>query len=248
MSYVEGRIAARRDWAKGLMTLTVDASIEPFKPGQFVNIGLRIGQESLFRAYSLASAPDAPLEFFLSEVQDGSFSPALFQSRVGDAVLLDPKPHGFFTLEWLPSAEELWLVATGTGLGPFISMLRSREPFDRFAHVVLVHGVRRAEQLAYADELDELALAQGGRLTRVPIVSRGGGDVEAAMSGRVTTTLVDGRLEHAAGRKLSPERSHVMLCGNPAMVEEMLELLAARGLRKHRTRKPGHVTIEKYWE
>jgi len=247
MSYVDGRIAARRDWAEGLMTLTIDAPVQPFRPGQFLNIGLRIGQESVFRAYSLASTPGAPLEFFLSKVNDGSFTPTLFDTKVGDSVLVDPTPHGYFTLDWVPPAQELWLLATGTGLGPFVSMLRSREPFEKFSNIVLAHGVRRAEQLAYADELAGLGAEFPGRLTRIPLVS-GEAAGPSALSGRMTTALVDGRLELAAARTLSAERSHVMLCGNPSMIDEMLELLSARGLRRHRARKPGHVTVEKYWD
>lgn len=247
MGFVEGRIVGRRDWAEGLMTLTVDAQVQPFKPGQFLNLGLQIGEEAVFRPYSMASAPGAPIEFFLSEVKEGDFSPALFRSKTGDIVLLDPKPNGFFTLDWVPAAEELWLMATGTGLGPFISMLREGELFQRFEHVVIVHGVRSARGLAYSEEIESLAEANPGRLTRVPVVSR---DVAAhcAISGRITSALREGRLEQAAGRALRPERSQVMLCGNPAMVEEMLELLAGRGLGRHRSRKPGHVTVEKYWE
>lgn len=247
VSFAEGRVTARRDWAPGLMTLTVDAPLEPFKPGQFMNLGLPGDEEPIFRAYSLASAPGAPLEVFLSEIESGAVSPSLFQSRVGDRVLIDPKPHGYFTLDWVPEAKELWLVATGTGLGPFISMLRSGEPLRRFEHVVVVHGVRRLAHLAYADELQALAASSGGRLTWVPLVSRDEAP-PGMLTGRLTMALVDGRLERAAGRALSEDRSHLMLCGNPAMIDEMLELLAQRGLRRHRARKPGHVTVEKYWD
>lgn len=245
MSFIDGRVSARRDWAEGLMTLTVEATPQPFKPGQFLNLGLPFGEETVFRPYSLASAPGAPLEVFLSEVQSGAFSPSLFQSKVGDRVLVDPTPRGFFTLDWVPAARELWMVATGTGLGPFISMLRSGEPFRRFERVVVAHGVRLANHLAYAEELRDLSGAQPG-LVVVPLVSRG--TLPGALDGRVTSALSDGRLETAAGLTLHPERSHVMLCGNPEMIEEMLGLLADRGLQRHRTRRPGHVTVEKYWD
>jgi ferredoxin--NADP+ reductase len=229
------------------MTLTVEAPLEPFRPGQFMNIGLPNGDEPIFRAYSLASAPGAPLEVFLSEVESGAVSPSLFHMAVGDPVLIDPMPHGFFTLDWVPDAKELWLVATGTGLGPFISMLRSGEPFRRFEHVVVAHGVRRIDHLAYADELHALAAQVERRLTWVPIVSREQVPPDM-LAGRLTSALVDGRLERAAGRALDPARAHLMLCGNPAMIDEMLDLLGQRGLRRHRARKPGHVTVEKYWE
>lgn len=247
MSGAEGRIAARRDWAPGLMTLTLDAPLRPFKPGQFMNLGLlTTGPEAVFRAYSLASAPGAPLELFLSEIETGELSPPLFRSRVGDRVLVDPEPHGYFTLDWVPNARELWLFATGTGLAPFISMLRSAEPFQRFEHVVVVQGVRRLEHLAYADELR--ALAASRRLSWVPAVSRESELPSGLLGGRLTRAFETGAIEEAVGRELRAEQAHVMLCGNPQMIDEMLALLHARGLRRHRSRSPGHVTVEKYWD
>src|SRR6185295_7803604 len=105
--FVQGRVAARRDWAPGLMTLTVEAEVEPFKPGQFLNLGLEVGGERVFRSYSLASCPLAPLEFFLTEVSAGSLSQGLFQLQPRDSVLVDPKPQGFFTLDWVPPAEDI---------------------------------------------------------------------------------------------------------------------------------------------
>ena len=241
----EGQIAARRDWAPGLTTLFVDASIEPFVPGQFVNLGLEIGADLVRRSYSIASKPGAALEFFLKEVPGGGLTPLLLRSAVGSRVLVERKPQGFFTLAYVPPSREMWFVATGTGLGPFIAMLRDGEIWQRVERVALVHGVRHAEYLAYAAELAQLALEQAGRFSYVPVVS--GGPPGQALSGRVTTALADGSLEARAGLSLDPERSHVMLCGNPDMISEFTFLLSARGLRKHRMRTPGHISAEKYW-
>jgi len=241
----EGRLLGRRDWAPGLSTLTIAAEVEPFAPGQFVNLALERDGQLERRSYSIASAPGAPLAFLIAEVPGGKLTPHLMRLAPGDRVWVEPKPQGFFTLRWVPDASELWLVATGTGLGPFLSILASDELWQRFPRVVVVHGVRGAEQLAHRDELSALS-ARRPALTVVPVLSRetaGAGFV----SGRVTTALDDGSLERAAGVALSPERSHVMLCGNPAMIDEMNAKLGARGLKKHRVRTPGHVTFEKYW-
>jgi ferredoxin--NADP+ reductase len=113
--------------------------------------------------------------------------------------------------------------------------------------VVLVHGVREAQHLAYSTEIASLSASNQGRLSYLPIVSRQS-DAEGLLHGRVTTALESGALEQKAALTLSPEHSHVMLCGNPAMINEMSERLAARGLRRHRQRKPGHVTSERFWE
>lgn len=241
-----GHLIARRDWAPGLSTLTVEAEVEPWVPGQFVNLALEVGGNLERRSYSIASAPGGPLAFLVTEVAGGVLTPSLLRLAPGDRVFVEPKPQGFFTLKWLPPAAELWLVATGTGLGPFLAILASAEPWERFERIVLVHGVREAAHLAHRDELRALVEARAGRFSLVPVVSREPG-TGAVLHGRVTTLLGDGSLERAAGVTLDPARSHLMLCGNPAMIEEMTTLLGARGLRKHRVRTPGHITIEKYW-
>jgi ferredoxin--NADP+ reductase len=246
MTWSEGRILERREWAPGLVTLRVEAEIAPFEPGQFVNIGLRVDDELVFRAYSLASPPGEPLEFYVTEVQGGALTPRLCQLAPGETLLVEQHPQGFFTLRYVPDAPELWLLATGTGLGPFMSMLRSDEIWRRFGRLVLAHGVREAAQLGYREELAALAAQREGRLVWVPIVSRepaAGG----VLHGRLTTTLSDGSLEARSGVALDPARSHVMLCGNPDMIHDVTALLEGRGLRKHRQRKRGHISIEKYW-
>jgi ferredoxin--NADP+ reductase len=240
----EGRLLARRDWAPGLSTLTVEAEVEPFIPGQFVNLALEREGQLERRSYSIASPSGAPLAFLVAEVPEGKLTPHLMRLSPGDRVWVEPKPQGFFTLRWVPDAPELWLVATGTGLGPFLSILGSDELWQRFPRVVLVHGVRGADQLAHRAELDALSVDRPA-LRVVPVLSR---ELAAdCVAGRITTALDDGALERAAGVTLAPERSHVMLCGNPAMIDEMSAKLGARGLKKHRVRSPGHITVEKYW-
>jgi len=243
--FEQGRVAARRDWAPGLITLTVDVSIEPFAAGQFVSLGLELGGQFVRRSYSIASTPGAPLEFYLKEVEAGALTPQLTRLEPGASVWVERKPQGFFTLAYVPPCRDLWFVATGTGLGPFVSMLRSPEIWQRFERVSVVHGARSSTHLSYAEELAALAATHRGRLSYTPLVSAGppGG----ALPGRVTTALADGSLEARAGMNLDPDRSHLMLCGNPDMILEVTAVLALRGLRKHRVRAPGHITAEKYW-
>lgn len=245
MTWIETKIARRRDWASGLMSLELEARAEPFVPGQFVNLGLDIDGNRLKRSYSLASAPGAASEVYLSLVPEGGLTPALFERGTGDAVWLDDRPLGFFTLEHIPAAERAWLVATGTGLGPFLSMLRSPTIWQRFARIVLVHGVRYVSHLGYADELTRLVAEHPGQLDYVPAVTR-----EAApgiISGRLPALIASAELERRVDVQLDPARDHVLLCGNPAMIMEMQAELGKRGFAKHRPRKPGQITIESYW-
>ena len=243
--FEQGRVAARHDWAPGLITLTVDATIEPFNAGQFVNLGLELNGEFVRRSYSIASVPGAPLEFYLKEVPGGALTPHLTRLQHGATVWVERKPQGFFTLAYVPPCRELWLVATGTGLGPFLAMLRGTELWQRFERVSVVHGARLPAHLSYAEELAALSAKHAGRLSYTQLVS--GGQHGSALPGRVTTAFADGTLEARAGLTLDPERSHLLLCGHPDMILELTAVLANRGLRKHRVRTPGHITSEKYW-
>ena len=243
--FSRGTVTVHHEWAPGLYTLTIDAATEPFTPGQFFNLGLPMGDDFVRRSYSAASAPGQPLEFFITRVEDGSLSPQLADMGLGAELWVEPRAHGFFVLDYVPDVADLWLIGTGTGLGPYLSMLREGSLFGRFERVVLVHGVRLASHLAYADELARIAEVHPGQLLRVPVVSRE--SVPGALHGRVTTALRDGSLERHAGCRLTADRSHVLLCGNPAMIDEMMGIFQERGLRRHRQRNPGHVTFEKYW-
>jgi ferredoxin/flavodoxin---NADP+ reductase len=146
----------------------------------------------------------------------------------------------------VPPAERVWLLATGTGLGPFLSMLRSPTIWERFSRVVLVHGVRHVSHLGYSEELARIARDRGGQLDYVPALTRDEPPA-SGLAGRLPALIESGALERRVGLSLDAARDHVLLCGNPAMIEETRVMLERRGLAKHRPRKPGHITIESYW-
>jgi len=237
-------IQRRTEWASGLVSLVLDGPTPPFVPGQFFQLGVR-GQdgELIRRSYSAASGPGRPLEFLLSEVPGGALTPKLCALGEGDTLELDDVPLGFFTLAEVPACDTLWLVATGTGLGPFLSMLRAEGALERFNQVVIVHGAHERARLAHADEVR--ALTRGRNARYVPCVTREE-PPEDGLRGRVTDLLTKGELEAAAGTPVDAS-AHVLLCGNPAMIDDMVGLLRARGLEKHRLRAPGHFNFEKYW-
>lgn len=241
--WLEARLIERKLWAPGLLTLKLDATPN-FEAGQFFNLGLTVQGAFDRRAYSAASAPGAELEFFVAEVREGDFSPALFELGEGGTLWVERKPQGFFTLRYVPDARDLWLVCTGTGLGPFIAMLREGTVWRRFERVVVVHGVRDSSQFAYREELARLG--ESHPLTLVTCLSRVAAS-PSQVAGRITQVLENGELERAAGLELTPEHSHVMLCGNPEMISDAMDLLHTRGMVRHRQRKPGHITTEKYW-
>lgn len=242
----EATITHRTDWAEGVWSVRLDQRLD-FQPGQFVNIGLDVAGERVRRAYSIASAPGEPVELLLTRVTGGALSPPLFALGEGDRFWIEDRAFGLLTLEFVPDfARDLWLLATGTGLAPFLSMLRSGVLLPRFDQVVVVNGARQNAHLSYEPVLHTLCDASAGRVKYLGFVTRE--DPSAGHhAGRITTAIEDGSLERLADVAFDPARSHVMLCGNPEMITEAIEKLASRGLKRHRRRDPGHITIEKYW-
>jgi len=143
-------------------------------------------------------------------------------------------------LSEVPDAQTLWLLCTGTGVAPFLSILRTETAWRRYRNVVLVHAVRHAAELVYRETLENLP-----DLRYLRMVSRE--TLPGALAGRIPAALRDGRLEAAAGLELAADNSQVMLCGNPDMLKDAAAALAERGLRKHRRRAPGHITVESFW-
>jgi ferredoxin--NADP+ reductase len=234
----EGKVIENRRWTDTLFSLRVEAPPLSFQAGQFVRIALDIEGQRVARAFSFVNPPADPvLEFYGVVVPEGPLSPRLEKLRPGDGLFVAPRPAGFLTLSEVPDAQTLWLISTGTGLAPFLSILRTDT--SRFRNVVLVHAARHARELTYAD------MIRRTRARYVTFVSRE--DAAGSLKGRIPEAILDGRLEEAAGVPLAPETSHVMLCGNPQMLKDAQGALAARGLRKHRRRSPGHITVESFW-
>lgn len=244
MVWVSSRIVARRDWAEGLWSVTLDAVVLPYEPGQFVNLALEIDGARVKRAYSLASPAGSPAELYLVAVPGGTLSPALARRSVGDEVLVDPRAHGFFVSRELPDGRDLWMFATGTGLGPYLAMLRDGRVFERFERVLLVHSARMAAHLGYREELEELERRRAG-FRYVPVTTREA--CRGLLHGRIDARLRSGELEQRAGVTLEPSTTRVMLCGNPSMLEDVGAVLHDRGLKRHRRREPGQLVTESYW-
>jgi ferredoxin--NADP+ reductase len=244
-AWLTGRVIENRMWTETLFSLRVECPPLRFEAGQFVRIALDFEGERIAKPFSFVNPPEDPvLEFYGVIVPEGPLSPRLARLKAGDALYVADNPAGWLIVSELPAAEDLWLVATGTGIAPFLSMLRTAAPWQRYRRVILVHGVRNASELVYRDLIEQISRAWPGRLSYVRFVS---GEKQAgALEGRIPAAVADGRLE-AAGAPISAERSQFMLCGNPAMLKDMAAALAARGLKKHRRRSPGQITVESFW-
>jgi ferredoxin/flavodoxin---NADP+ reductase len=243
--WLRGKVLENRAWTDTLFSLRVEAPQLRFEAGQFVRIGLDLDGERVARPFSFVNAPGDPvMEFYGVVVPEGPLSPALARLRPGDLLHVADNPAGWLILSEVPPAEELWLVATGTGIAPFLSMLHTEAPWQRYRRVILVHAVRQASELVYREPIEALLRGHAGKLSYVRFVSRE--KAAGTLEGRIPAALADGRLE-AAGAPISAERSQFMLCGNPQMLKDMQAVLTARGLKKHRRRAPGQITVESFW-
>ena len=241
-TWLEGRVVENRHWTDTAFSLRVQAPRVRFEAGQFVRIAL---EEELARPFSFVNPPDDPLlEFYGIIVPDGPLSPRLALLQPGDALHYADNPSGFLVLAEVPPSEHLWLVSTGTGLAPFLSILRTEAPWQTYRRVILVHAVRHAAELVYRETIDAIGRLRGDQFRYVTFVSRE--THSASLAGRIPAAIRDGRLEAAAG-SFAAERSQFMLCGNPDMVKDVTAALAERGLRKHRRRAPGQITVETFW-
>ena len=244
--WVEGAVLENIHWADNLFTLKVDAQVDTFIAGQFTSLALEIEGERIARPYSYLSAPGKqPLEFFFYTATDGVLSNALVNLKSGDPIWIKQQANGFFTLDEVPAARDLWMFGTGTGIAPYLSILNSAEVWQRFDNIVLVHAVRSLADLKYQEMIAEFQQQYGERFHFQAFISR---EVVAdTINGRIPVALQDGSLEKAVGRELNIEHSQLMLCGNPDMVKDAMQVLKARGFSKNRRRTPGQITVENYW-
>jgi ferredoxin--NADP+ reductase len=243
--WLNGTVLENRRWTDELTSLKIDAPLGAFNPGHFVRVGLEIDGEIVARPYSLVNAPSEPtLEILFNIVAEGPLSPRLFELQQGDDVLVAANPAGFLTVNEVPDATNLWMMATGTAIGPFLSILKGDEVWQRFERIILIYSVRTAEEQAYSKQIAMLVESHSKQLCFIPIITRE--DIADTLRIRIPQAIADGELESRAGVPLSADNSHVMMCGSTDMIRDVSEVLESRGMRRHRRREPGHFTSEKY--
>jgi ferredoxin--NADP+ reductase len=240
-----------RHWNDSLFSFTTtrDRGLR-FKNGHFLMIGLEVEGRPLLRAYSVASANyEEHLEFYSIKVPNGPLTSRLQHLKPGDQVIVSRKPTGTLVLSHLRPGKRLYLLATGTGLAPFMSMIRDPDVYEQFEHVILVHGVRYQSELGYSEYIrhelpqhEYLGEQVQKQLRYYPTVTR-----EAFQNqGRITDLLRTGKLCEDLGLPgLDPDADRVMICGNPSMLNELVQELAGRGFREGSSHEPGEYVIER---
>lgn len=223
-----------------------------FIPGQFARLGLPGNDGSIiWRAYSIVSASyDEHLEFFSIVVPDGAFTTRLTRLGVGDPIFVEKMNYGFLTTDRFEGGRDLWMLSTGTGVAPFVSILYESATWEQYDRIVLVHSVRQAAELAYEETVESFRQHEyfgehAHKLVYVPVVTREAHD--GALARRIPELLETGALEERVGVRLDRDASRVMVCGNPEMVEETRAWFIGRGYELSRRGKPGHLALENLW-
>lgn len=250
-AFNEETVLSVHHWTDKLFTFTTtrDTSLR-FSNGHFTMIGLKVNDKPLLRAYSIVSANyEEHLEFLSIKVPEGPLTSRLQHIKVGDKIIVGKKPTGTLLIDYLLPGKRLYLLSTGTGLAPFMSVIRDPATYEAFEQVILVHGVRQADELAYHDlVLDHLPKHEflgemiQKQLLYYPTVTR----ESYRNMGRVTDLMESGKMfEDLKLPNLDVANDRVMICGSPHMLKDLKHMLETRGFKEGTTTTPGDFVIER---
>ena len=250
-AFLEEEVLTVHHWTDRLFSFTTtrDQALR-FSNGHFTMIGLRVEGKPLLRAYSIVSPNyEEHLEFLSIKVQDGPLTSKLQHIQVGDKIVVGKKPTGTLLIDYLLPGKNLYLLSTGTGMAPFLSIIRDPETYERFEKVILVHGVREVKELAYHDYLTQelpqhefLGEMVSQQFLYYPTVTR----EPFKHQGRVTDLIDNGQLFADLGLPaLDPKQDRVMICGSPQMLKDLKRMLEERQFKEGNTTTPGDFVIER---
>ena len=250
-AFDEETVLTVHHWTDRLFSFTTTRNTAlRFSNGHFTMIGLRVNNKPLLRAYSIVSPNyEEQLEFLSIKVQDGPLTSRLQHIQPGDRVIVGHKPTGTLLIDYLLPGKRLYMLATGTGLAPFMSIIRDPDTYEKFEEVILIHGVREVKELAYHDYITQelpshefLGEMVTNQLKYYPTVTR----ETYEHQGRITDLIESGKIFFDLGiPALDPAVDRVMLCGSPAMLKDLKLMLEARKFNEGNTSKPGDFVIER---
>lgn len=252
--YTIEKITFIKKWTDHLFSFRTTRN-ENFKfiPGQFARLGIEDKEKKIiWRPYSIVSADyDEELEFYSIIVPDGQFTQQLKNIQINDNILIDKTNYGLLTTDRFEKGKHLWLLSTGTGLAPFISILYEFPIWEQYEKIILVHCARTKEELVYKDEINNFFISEyykdlvKNKLIYITLLTRDNSGAD--LYGRITQLIKNNKLEQNVGIEINKDNSRIMICGNPQMVDDTRKLLAERDLTISRRGIPGNMAVENYW-
>ncbi len=250
-NWVPATVIENRKLTDRHFALIFDAELLPFKAGQFARLQIEAKNdegelEKFANPYSLLNTPEEKYaEVYFNIVDDGKVSNGLAALKAGDTLEIAQPCVGFFVLSQIPECKHLWMLSSGTGIGPYLSMLKTAEAWERFDKITLVHAVPYATELNYSELIEQFAAEYPDQFQFISVVSRE--DHDGSLKGRIPALIEDGTLEAKSGLEINKDNSHVMLCGNSGLLKDTKAVLLERGMERHLNHKPGHVSSEQYF-
>lgn len=247
-TWISGKINQITHWTDQLFSITVNAAVDTFIAGQYTKIGLKINNKIIQRAYSYLNSPNNPnLEFYITKIISGKLTTLLHSLTLNDTLMISKESYGKFVLNEIPNhRSNLWMIASGTGISPYLSILDSQDKkLEQFSKIVLVHAVQYSKNLNYLLKMINLKKLYNGKLIIQTILSQE--QSNRSLYGRIPILIKNNLLEKSIGLYLN-NNSHVMLCGNPQMIIDTNNILYKKyGMTFHSKNNIGQITKERYW-
>ncbi|CAL4325704.1 Flavodoxin/ferredoxin--NADP reductase [Buchnera aphidicola (Eriosoma grossulariae)] len=245
--WITGKIINIKKWNQNLFSIIIKAPINSFSAGQFAKLSVINDNKKIQRAYSYVNAPNnSNLEFYINLIPNGKFTNHLYQLKINQNIMINKHSFGFFTIDEIQNCEILWMMATGTGIGPYLSILQEGKWINKFNKIVLIYSVRLKKDLNYLDLIYKLKKQYKNKIIFVSIVTRE--QSIKSLKNRIPILIKNNTLEKKIKLNIDPKTSHVMLCGNPDMVKETQKVLQnLKNMQKNLRKSPGHITTENYW-
>ncbi|QJC36899.1 ferredoxin--NADP(+) reductase [Enterobacteriaceae endosymbiont of Donacia vulgaris] len=243
-----GKIKKIKYWTENLFSIIVNAQVNNFSAGQFTKLALDINGKKIKRAYSYINPPsNQNYEFYISNVQKGKLSPYLYNLKINDEIFISKDASGTFILNNIQSCENLWMLSTGTGIGPYLSILQDKVCFKKFTKIILVHSIRYIEDFSYLNLVKNIEKQHFNKLIVQIILTRNINN-NNFLYGYIPNLIKNGQLEQKIGIKISSQNNHIMLCGHPEMIKQTQNFLEKnKGFSKNLKNKNGNITSERYW-
>ncbi|QJC36487.1 ferredoxin--NADP(+) reductase [Enterobacteriaceae endosymbiont of Donacia simplex] len=243
-----GKIKKIKYWTENLFSIIINAKINNFSAGQFTKLALDINGKKIQRAYSYINSPNNQnYEFYISNIKKGKLSPYLYNLKINDKIFISKNSSGTFILNNIQSCKNLWMLSTGTGIGPYLSILQDKVCFKKFAKIILIHSIRYIEDFNYLNLVKSIEKNYYNKLI-VQIILTRNTNINNFLYGYIPNLIKNGQLEKKIGIKISPRNSHIMLCGHPEMIQQTQNFLEKnRGFSKNLKNQNGNITSERYW-